>query len=174
MIATFSHAEIAELEHATDTAEELTGDHYQLSAFGPRRYLYDVATADGLRDEEVAADAFAQLCRYDARDPSPGDRRRPGRYYRVCLQDTNIMSGVDRAAGAFPLPTLLLYIMTHELIHIVRFDQFQHPFVTDPAARELEEQRVHKITYEILSRRTDGPMAALLDYYRTHRIPRCL
>lgn len=172
--ATFGAEDLARLNRVSRIAEELTGDYFQLSAFGPRRYLYDVATALQLSAEEVAEDAFAQLCRYVATSPSPGDRNRPGRYYRICLQDANILLALSRVAGRFSLDTLLCYIMTHELIHIVRFERFCHPFLTDPTGREAEEQRVHALTHDILSSLEDPGMAALLDYYRTHRMPRCL
>jgi hypothetical protein len=171
---TFSAESLAQLNRVSRLAEELTGDYFQLSSFGPRRYLYDVATAPGLSPDEVAPDAFAQLCRYVASSPSPGDRDRPGRYYRICLQDANILGAVRRVEGRFSLDTLLCYIMTHELIHIVRFERFQHPFLTDPEDREAEELRVHALTYDILAGVDDSGITALLDYYRTHRIPRCL
>jgi len=173
-ISTFSTEDLARLNRVSRQAEELTGDYFQLISFGPRRYLYDVATAPQLAPGEVAADAFAQLCRYVATSPSPGDRGRPGRYYRICLQDDNILAALGRADVQFNLDTLLCYILTHELIHIVRFERFQHPFLTDPHGREAEEQRVHSLTYDILSSLEEPGMAALLDYYRTHRMPRCL
>ncbi len=172
--ATFSAEDLSHLNRASDLAEELTGDFFQLGGFGPRRYLYDVATALQLTEEEVATDAFAQLCRYVAAPPRPGDRDRPGRYYRICLQDDNILAAVGKARGRFDLNTLLCYIMTHELIHIVRFERFLHPFLTDPRARLTEEQRVHGLTFDILSGLEDPAMRSLLGYYRTHRIPRCL
>ena len=170
----FSESDLSALTVASETAEELTGDYFQLSGFGPRRYLYDVAYAQTLRSEEIAPGAFAQLCRYVAQAPTPGDRRRPGRYYRICLQDRNILEAIARPDTEFGLGSLLLYIMTHELIHIVRFERFQHPFITDPVAREGEEQRVHALTYDILASLEDPQMSSLLTYYRTHRMPRCL
>ena len=171
--ATFTAADLQLLDRVSLQAEELTGDFYQLSGFGPRRYLYEVATARALTEADWSEGAFAQLCRYVAHPPTPGDRQRPGRYYRVCLQDPNILEATARAGSGFDLPTLLLYIMTHELIHIVRFERFQHPFVTDPASRDAEEQRVHGLTYELLAAYDDPRMRRLLDYYRHHRIPRC-
>ncbi len=173
-LPTFDAESLARLNRVSRQAEELTGDYFQLSSFGPRRYLYDVATAGGLSPDEKAPDAFAQLCRYVASSPSPGDRDRPGRYYRICLQDANIIEAVHRVNGRFSLDTLLCYIMTHELIHIVRFERFQHPFLTDPHDREAEELRVHALTYDILAGLEDPGMTSLLDYYQTHRIPRCL
>jgi hypothetical protein len=64
--------------------------------------------------------------------------------------------------------------MTHELIHIVRFEQFRHPFVTAPDARAAEEYRVHAITHDVLAPLGDPALAQLLAYYEEHRMPRCL
>ena len=90
------------------------------------------------------------------------------------LVHANILAAVRRVPARFDLQTLLTYIMTHELIHIVRFERFQHPFQTSPADRVREEERVHALTYDILVGLEGGQMAALLEYYRTHRMPRCL
>ncbi len=170
----FSTDHLAQLDAASQRAEELTGDYFHLPSFGPRRYLYEVATEVSCRPDERAPDAFAQLCRYVRHPPAAGDRRRAKHYYRVCLQDESILKATARPGVPFTLSSLLLYIMTHELIHIVRFEQFRHPFVTDPADREAEEARVHRLTYDLLSEHEEPGMAKLLSYYQTHRMPRCL
>lgn len=154
-------------------AEERTGDYFRLPSFGPRRYVYEVSTAADHREGEKAEDAFAQICRYVRSPPVPGERQRAPRFYRVCLQDPAILEAVGRPEVPFDLETLLRYILIHELIHIVRFEQFQHPFVTEPHEKEEEESHVHGLTYELLERREDPAMAGLLDFYRTHRMPRC-
>jgi hypothetical protein len=41
--------------------------------------------------------------------------------------------------------------LTHELIHVVRFKQFNVDFFADTRARETEESLVQSITGEILS-----------------------
>jgi hypothetical protein len=173
-IQRFTTDQLGLLDAASQRAEELTGDYFHLPSFGPRRYLYEVATEASTRKEERAPGAFAQLCRYVRQPPAAGDRRRAKHYYRVCLQDGDILSAMARPGVPFPLQSLLLYIMTHELIHIVRFEQFRHPFVTDPADREAEEARVHRLTYDLLAGHEDPGLSALLSYYRTHRMPRCL
>lgn len=172
--AAFTADQLRVLDAVSERAEELTGDYYHLGAFGPRRYLYDVATEETLQPPERAEGAFAQLCRYVQRPRVPGERQRADRYYRICLQDPQILRAVARPAAAFDLESLLLYILTHELIHIVRFEQFWHPFVTEPDAREREERAVHQITHDLLAGIDDPRVASLLAYYRTHRMPRCL
>ena len=170
----FGPADLQVLDRISERAEELVGDYYHLPAFGPRRYLYEVATYRTLGPVERAEGAFAQLCRYVKRPPVPGDRRRADRYYRICLQDPQILAAVHPEGTPFGLQPLLLYIFTHELIHIVRFEQFEHPFVTEPEGRQAEERAVHQVTYDLLSGVEDPEIEALLDYYRTHRMPRCL
>jgi hypothetical protein len=173
-VATFSVDDQKRLAEACQRAEEITGDHFHLSGFGPRRYLYEVATAEDLRPGEAAEGAFAQICRYDAVSREPGHRARAGRYYRVCLQDEGILAAVRRPRCGFGLDALLLYVMTHELIHVVRFEQFRHPFVTEPARRAEEEAVVHGITYAVLATAEDRSMQRLLSYYRSHRMPHLL
>jgi len=173
-LPTFAPEQLRALDAASERAEELTGDYYHLGAFGPRRYLYEVATHRTLDPDERAAGAFAHLCRYVRNPRVPGDRQRADRYYRVCLQDPQILLALSRPEVTFDLETLLLYIMTHELIHIVRFERFWHPFVTEPDAREIEERKVHQITHDLLVGSENPRMASLLSYYRTHRMPRCL
>lgn len=169
----FNRAARALITRISLEAEERTGDYFRLPSFGPRRYVYEVSTAATHREGEEAPEAFAQICRYVRSPPVPGERQRAARYYRVCLQDGSILEAVRRPDVPFGLETLLRYIMTHELIHIVRFEQFQHPFLTDPGEKEAEEQRVHGLTYDLLEHREDPAMASLLGFYRTHRMPRC-
>ncbi|MDY0000765.1 MAG: hypothetical protein RBU30_05680 [Polyangia bacterium] len=169
----FSRADQELIARVSQEAEELTGDYFRLPSFGPKRYVYEVSTAAAHREGEDAPGAFAQICRYVRSPPVPGERQRAARYYRVCLQDASILEALERQGVPFCLETLLRYIMTHELIHIVRFEQFRHPFLTDPGEKEAEERRVHALTYDLLERREDPKMASLLGFYRTHRMPRC-
>ena len=47
---------------------------------------------------------------------------------------------------------LALYIVAHELIHVVRFSRFLHAFHTYPPELCEEESRVHDLTCTLLSR----------------------
>jgi hypothetical protein len=46
--------------------------------------------------------------------------------------------------------SLVLYIATHELIHIVRFSKFLQNFHATPDEKQIEEKRVHDKTHDIL------------------------
>jgi hypothetical protein len=53
----------------------------------------------------------------------------------------------DKGIGLFPLTA---YIVTHELIHVVRFAKFLQRFDSTAAEQEAEEKRVHALTYDLL------------------------
>ena len=47
--------------------------------------------------------------------------------------------------------TISLFVLTHELIHVVRFKKFNVDFFAEPGLRQTEESLVQSITREILS-----------------------
>ena len=53
--------------------------------------------------------------------------------------------------GGGGLEPLLLYILTHELVHVVRFQRAEHLFSAASELRLAEEERVHRITLELLA-----------------------
>ena len=52
--------------------------------------------------------------------------------------------------GNLALLPFSLYIITHELIHIVRFSRFLQNFDASDEEKMMEERRVHQTTHEIL------------------------
>jgi hypothetical protein len=76
--------------------------------------------------------------------------------YGVVLLDPNILFALLRSVE-YDLWSLLLFVLTHELVHIVRFRKFNIDFHALDLEKEKEEQRVHRITREILagSKNTD-------------------
>ena len=44
----------------------------------------------------------------------------------------------------------MLYVLTHELIHIVRFESFQVHYGATGPERDREELRVHELTEDVL------------------------
>ena len=71
--------------------------------------------------------------------------------YKICLQDDAILVALDQHPELAMLP-FALYIITHELIHIVRFSKFLQGFDASAEERLSEEKRVHERTHEILTR----------------------
>jgi hypothetical protein len=60
---------------------------------------------------------------------------------------------------------LVLYIATHELIHIVRFSKFLQSFDASPEETLAEEKRVHAETRDILMSVSIEGMGNVLDFY---------
>ena len=66
------------------------------------------------------------------------------------IQDPNILRALLRSYE-HDLWTLGLFVLTHELIHIVRFRRFGVDFFATTRERDREEDLVHGITREVLA-----------------------
>jgi hypothetical protein len=60
---------------------------------------------------------------------------------------------------------LLLYIVTHELVHIVRFSQFLALYETPEEQKDEEEERVHRLTQNILGPLKVRDLPPVIKYY---------
>ena len=168
MIVEFNPKQLQIVNEAVATAEELVSNHYKLSASQWLNRKYDVKTAADLIAGEVIEGPFAQVIRYEGRVPSEHLNSSSFDFYKICLQDHNIL----RTLQATPQLTLFpfaLYIVTHELIHIVRFSQFLQNFEASTDERLAEEKRVHDKTHEILCPLKIDGLAAVLNYYARWR-----
>lgn len=156
------------MEKARLKAEELAGEYFKISSFGPDKYLYEVATLKEALSEEIAPGNFAHLIRYLRVRPGPDHSRKPERYYRILLQDDEILNCLERSDSDFSLEALLLYVLTHELIHIVRFERFLHAVDVGEEEKAEEESAVHRMTCDILCRVPDSSIKNVLSKYSTH------
>jgi hypothetical protein len=152
------------LKEATVIAEEVTSDYFKLSGSHWRRARYDILTLEALRAEEISSHALALVAKYDGR---PQDRLLQSAvfdFYRVCLQDHNILKTL-KMSGDLRLFPLLLYIVTHELVHIVRFSQFLALFEAPEEKKQEEEGRVHRLTQKILAPLKVRDLSPVMQYY---------
>jgi hypothetical protein len=145
----FQPDEIAILRQSIDLAEELLSEYYKISTSQWKRYRYDIQSLKDLQEREITDTAFAQVHRYLR---NPHERLRgsePGDYFKICLQDHVIRRAVHRDSiiQLFPLS---LYIVTHELIHVIRFAKFLQRFDSTLPEQEAEEGRVHALTHQLL------------------------
>jgi hypothetical protein len=152
------------LQEAVVIAEEVTSEFFKLAPSHWRRARYDILTLEGLNREEVSPHAHALVAKYHGQ---PRDRALPSAsfdFYRVCLQDHNILKalGTRRDLALFPL---LLYILTHELVHVVRFSQFLALFEAPEPAKLQEELKVHHLTQQILQPFSFVQMPEVIRYY---------
>lgn len=170
----FSDKDIETVSEALDIAEDRTGEFYKFSFGQWKRHRYGVKTLANLRREEIAPDpAFALLNKHTWTDTDAEEaldaRRRKGDFYSICLQDHRILDALvrDRNVGFLPL---MVYIFTHELIHIVRFCNFSQRFEVKGEGRRREEEIVHGTTLEVLHGLALQDLEYIMDAYRSHGI----
>ncbi len=164
----FQQEEIAVLRQSIDISEELISEYYKISTSQWKRYRYDIQSLKDLQDKEVTDAAFAQVQRYSRR---PNDRVRgsePGDYFKICLQDHVIRKAVERDSLIHLFP-LSIYIVTHELIHVIRFAQFLQRFDSSDTEQEVEEGRVHALTYQLLEKLRIPGLPEVLSAFRDCR-----
>jgi hypothetical protein len=158
--------ELTLAEQALSLSEDVISDHYHLTMSSWKVYRYDVRTLRELAPEEVVPEVFAQVVRYTRPDPSGWQGI--GDFYRICLQDHNILAALRREPDLAVYP-LLVYVFTHELVHIVRFYKFVQFFDADETERQAEEVRVHQITHELLKPVKIREMSRVIEFYSIHR-----
>jgi hypothetical protein len=167
--APFKREDLLTLSEALDIAEDRIGDYFKFSSGQWRRHRYDVRTLTQLATDEVVPDVFALLKKSNQKKVriEPNSRNRD--FYFICLQDHRIMKAMkrDRDLGLLPL---LVYVFTHELVHIVRFCNFSQRFEVSTKDREKEERIVHATTYEILKELSLPRLDYILNSYETHRV----
>lgn len=174
MIHSPFHAEdMMILSEALDIAEDQTGDFYKFSSGQWKRHRYDVKTLSQLRRHEVSQDVFALLQRHTRTKCGAEGGCRVHDFYFICLQDHRILGALKRDKKLELLP-LLVYVFTHELVHIVRFCNFSQRFDVSAKDREREEQIVHATTYEVLKSISLPKLDYILDSYETHRVTRMI
>ena len=169
-LKTFSKDEIIIVNNVVSMAEELVSNHYKMSASEWLRPKYDVKTLVDLAPGEIVHGPFAQIVRYEGHRKDTPLGSGVFDYYKICLQDHAIHSTLQKMVDMKLFP-FCLYIITHELIHIVRFSKFLQRFDASPGEKLSEEKRVHESTHQILHPVQVSGMAAVLDFYDKWRQP---
>ena len=166
----FSAHQIKIVNRTVSLAEELVSDHYKMSASQWLRPKYDVKTLVDLTPEEIVDGPFAQIVRYEGHREDNALGSGVFDYYKICLQDHAIHAVLQNSPSMNLFP-FCLYIITHELIHIVRFSKFLQRFDASPQEKLNEEKRVHVSTHQILEPIKVTGMSAVLEFYSKWRQP---
>ncbi len=145
----FNENQIEIINNSVALAEELVSEHYKMSANQWLRGRYDVKTLADLAADEIVHGPFAQIIRYEAKKKDTFLGSSTYDFYKICLQDHAILAALAQTPQ-MQLFSFSLYILTHELIHIVRFGQFLQNFNATEDEKLEEETRVHEQTYQIL------------------------
>jgi hypothetical protein len=164
----FKPAEIQVVSQAVEISEDVTANYFKISTAQWRHVRYDIRTLPDLSADEITDAAFAQITRYS---PVPDQALRAGHqydYFKICLQDHNIVAAVERDESLQLLP-LAVYVVTHELVHVVRFCKFLQRFEADLQERQEEEARVHEITQEVLGAQGVPDLEYVLGVYQNYQ-----
>jgi hypothetical protein len=164
----FEDRDLKDISDALDIAEDKTGNFYKFSFGQWKRHRYDVKTLASLSEKEITAYAFALLNKYSRATRDYESSTRMWDFYFICLQDHHIINALARDKNLVLL-SLLVYVFTHELVHIVRFSNFFQRFELSGKDKEKEESLVHNITYEILKDSPLPKMDYVLESYKQHR-----
>ena len=162
----FNLSQVSLANSAFARGERLSARHFRLSPEAIKKHRYDVRTLAYLENHEVNDRAFAHICKYQYKETDETtDSEGLHFFYKICLQDNRILDAVERANTFIKLNPLLLYIATHELVHVIRFDAGEIDFDASLADKEREEDRVHEITKEVLQQVMDADLRLVLDCF---------
>lgn len=166
----FSPEEIQIVTDSTVMAEELVSNHYKMSASQWLHPMYDVKTLAELEPGEVIHGPFAQIIRYEGKKQDTVLGSSAYDFYKICIQDHSILSTI-RQTPEISLFPFTLYIITHELVHIVRFGKFLQNFMATHQETMTEEKRVHDTTHDILRNVQIQGISAVFRFYEKWRLP---
>ena len=162
----FNENHLSVVGDALDIAEDMTSNYFKLSLLHWRRNRFDIKTLSSLFGEEIKDNVFALLKKHIS-DGNAEIEPLNKRYelYLIYLQDHHILQALQRDSNIKLLP-LLAYILTHELVHIVRFCKFQVRFDTQDVNERIEEKKiVNHTTYEILKQLSLPHLSYILGSY---------
>ena len=145
-------------------AEKMASRYFHVAPEEWKEYRYDVKTLAYLDKHEVREGAFAHLCKYEyGKEPEPEGSGI--HFYRICLQDDRILNAIERANSFIRPAPLLLYIAAHELVHVIRFGRGEGNFDAPDDEKSEEEEKVHRITRNLLKPITDTDLNLVLDCF---------
>ena len=167
---TFKRDQLVVINNAVAMAEELVSNHYKMAASQWLRPKYDVKTLADLTEDEIVAGPFAQVIRYEGKLKDEVLGSSAYDFYKICIQDHAILATLT-ANARLRLAPFALYVVVHELVHIVRFSRFLQHFEASEAEKLAEEHRVHRITHDILNPVKADGLDTVLDFYGSWRSP---
>jgi hypothetical protein len=166
--AGFGKSELKVVREQLSEAESLLSRYYCIPGREWPKYPYEVKTLTELKEPEIAENALAVVTMYEYSIQSAADCQRRLEVYGICLQDHNILAVSQRSPEEESFEALMLYILTHELVHVFRFANSPHSFFIEKRFRFPEENRVHRITRDILCRKRDPSLMRLLEAYQDY------
>jgi hypothetical protein len=145
----FNAQQLAAARRAKALAAGLVTDYYRIAPREWDHMRYEVKTLRSLESSEIVDTALAQTLCYSFRREAGPVVLAEGEIYRICLQDHRILNFAHQ--GNLQLKPLLTYVLTHELVHVVRFGQRLQEVDLPTEQRVCEERSVDSTTGRILA-----------------------
>ena len=143
----FSKKQVSQVRKAFEIACDIVGDKFHVRNFSDLRSPVELCTISETRCEIGEPKALAQVQEISYLTSS---NHRAVNVYQVALVDHAILELIDKEKREIELQPLLVYILVHELIHVMRFTRY-HCLVAEPAnVRGKEETQVHTMAYDLL------------------------
>lgn len=137
----FNASELETVAKAAVICEDLVNSHYKLSSSQWLKNRYDIRTAKDLAPHERVEGPFAQVMKYEGRKTEVPLGSSRFSLYTVCLQDPAILRTIVGHPRIQLLP-FMVYVLVHELVHVVRFLRFHHRYEhASEAAVTLAEEK---------------------------------
>ncbi len=166
----FNKNQIKIVNNAVEMAEDLVSNFYKMSENQWLQRRCEVKTLVDLMDDEIVHGPFAQIIRYEDKPKDSSSGSSSYDYYKICLQDHYILQVLKKPPRLKLFP-FMLYIVTHEMIHIIRFSRFLQNFEASEKEILAEETRVHGKTHEILVNIRISGLEDVLNFYEKWREP---
>lgn len=134
--------------NALGEAEDHISRYYCIPPHRWQHLRYDLLTRQDTEWEPLPDAALARVQQF-AKSPSRG--REPFDFYRIQLNDPSILSAAEREKLGDGFYHFLVYILTHEMVHLVRLSSIIGHDWESPVCADSEERRVQKVSHQILS-----------------------
>ncbi|MBZ5498726.1 MAG: hypothetical protein LAP85_20200 [Acidobacteriia bacterium] len=145
---------------AMDEAEEHTLHYYRIPPYRWQQLKYDLVTRQDSEWEPLPDSALARVQRLHQIRSS---RNTPYDFYRIQLNDPSILTVAVRENLDPDLYPFLVYILTHEMVHLVRLSTILPD--GGQLSPEAEESRVQRVAYRILSNAADHRLRPILSRF---------
>jgi hypothetical protein len=146
-ISQFSAPQRSLVLQALDEAEARTAGYYCIPPFRWEQLRYDLLTQTDHGWEPLPESMLARVRHLQTVNSS-----RSFEFYRIELNDNGILAAAERECLTKDLYPFFVYILTHEMVHMVRLSSIldKRPNAVIPFD-ESEEHRVQKISRRILA-----------------------
>jgi hypothetical protein len=144
-------------------AEEHTSSYYCIPPHRRDLLRYDLLTRKDRDWEPLPDNILARVQCLEKLRPRGPDRD----FYRIQLNDPGVLTAAERERLTCDLYPFLVYILTHEMVHLVRLSTILDDSKYRPDSVESEETRVQHVSRQILSGAGAWKFGSVLDKFCT-------